>query len=78
MKIIKMYSISDLKYYITLGKIESFIFKFHLNKPEFWEWVTYILHGLLQEMMQEISCENFNSRLAKNPFQEKTEKLPDQ
>ena len=33
--------------------------------------LAYILHGLLREMMQEISCENFNSRLAKNPFQEK-------
>ena len=76
-----MYSISDLKYYITLGKIESFINYFQISPKQAWILrmsLTYILHGLLREMMQEISCENFNSRLAKNPFQEKTEKLPDQ
>ena len=38
--------------------------------------LAYILYGLLREKMQEISGENFNSRLAKNPFQEKR-KLPD-
>ena len=67
-----MYLISDLKYYITLGKFEIFICKFHLTSLNS-ENESSLYIARIAWFIARISI----PRLAKNPFQEKTEKLPD-